>query len=78
MQWNVSSVKRGTFQAIRENRQHLIFFQEILSTMRTTPAYYYVSRCRDMPSHDGGVAIRIEKILTLRNLVNIVPTHLYE
>ena len=44
----------------------------------TTPAYNYISRCRDNPSRGGGVAIGIDKVLTFRNLSKIVPEHLYE
>ena len=79
MQWNVLPVKKGTFEAIREFRPHVIFLQETRMHMQNTPAYNYESRCRDVPSRGGGVAVGIDRILTYRNLTEErVPALLLE
>ena len=78
MQWNVLSLKGGTYQAIREHQPHIMFLQETRAVMKATPAYNYVSRCRDNPSRGGGVAIGIDRILTFRNLSHVVPPQLYD
>jgi hypothetical protein len=78
MQWNVLSLKGGTYQAIWDNRPHILFLQETRAVMKNTPAYNYVSRCRDVASRGGGVAIGIDRILTFRDLSHLLPEQLSE
>jgi hypothetical protein len=78
MQWNVLSLKEGTYQAIWANRPHLIFLQETRAVMKNTSAYNYISKCREKASSGGGIAIGIDRILNFRDLSHLIPKHLYE
>ena len=78
IQWNVSSLKRETYQVIRELQPHVLFFQETRRKMDNTPAYNYISRIRADPGEHnsrqgGGVAIGVSKSLTFRDLADTVP-----